>query len=143
MNSKLASSVVAGLAFSTSLAGGVQAKCGEWDNLQQIQRQHIPQLQSCAHQGDSKAQIQLARLYRLGINVKPDSVEAAKWYKIAAIQGNAEAQFHLGVMYLEGVGVTENSAEALRWISRAAQQKHSAATEVYNYILHHDGPLEC
>lgn len=143
MQAKFLPAIATGLAFSTGLAGGVYAECSQWNNQQQIQRQHIPQLQLCARQGDSKAQTHLARLYRLGINIKPDSVEAAKWYTEAANQGDAEAQFNLGVMYLDGIGVTENSAEALRWISRAAQQKHSAATEIYNYILHHDGPLEC
>lgn len=143
MKAKLIPLLVTGLAVSTNLAAGVQAACDQWNDQQQIEHQQIPQLQFCALQGDLTAQIQLAKLYRLGINVKPDSVEAAKWYKAAADQGNAEAQYHLGVMYLDGTGVTEDSTEALRWISRAAQQKHSGATEVYNYILHHDGPLEC
>lgn len=142
MKGKLIPTIATGLALSTSLAAAVQAECGQW-NGQLVERQHISQLHLCARQGDSNAQIQLAEHYRLGINVKPDSIEAAKWYTAAANQGNAEAQFHLGVMYLEGIGVTENSAEALRWISQAAQQKHSGATEVYNYILYHDGPLEC
>ncbi len=142
MKCRMISAFATGLVLSTSLAGGIQTQCTNRDDNHTIQQQ-IMALKICAMQGDTQAQTQLARLYRLGINGAPDNIEAAKWYRAAARQGNAEAQFHLGVMYLEGIGVTENSAEALRWISRAAQQNHAGATEVYNYILHHDGPLEC
>ncbi|MEA3276148.1 MAG: tetratricopeptide repeat protein [Pseudomonadota bacterium] len=94
-------------------------------------------------QGNARAQLYLATLYRTGAGVEADECEAANWYERAARQGVAEAQFHLGLMYLEGVGVTENSDEALEWISRAAEQGFGDALDVFNYMLNHDEVLAC
>lgn len=131
--------VISSLVLSTaSIANAVQAEC-----FQQQQEVSKKRVYECAVRGDRKAQTYLARMYRLGLGVTSNQTKAAEWYKKAAHQGDPEAQFNLGVMYLDGVGVTENSTEALRWIARAARQKHTAALEIYNYILNNDGPLEC
>ena len=37
------------------------------------------------------------------------TIEAAKWYRLAAEQDHAGAQFNLGVMYHEGQGVQADS----------------------------------
>jgi TPR repeat protein len=72
------------------------------------------------------AQLRLAAAYGSGRGVKPDIVEAAKWYEAAANQGNAEAQNNvrgignLGICYDSGIGVAKDQ-------SRAAQQYEEAA----------------
>ena len=133
--------VISGLVLSsTSFAGSHQVDCFQKTMSSQSARQ---QLYESARRGDPEAQTQLGRMYHLGLGVPSNPGHAANWYKKAATQGDAEAQFNLGVMYLDGIGVTESSTEALRWISRAAKQKHGTATQIYNYILNNDGPLEC
>ena len=37
-----------------------------------------------------------------------NTVEAAKWYRLAADQGYAEAEFNLGQLYAEGRGVEKD-----------------------------------
>lgn len=131
--------VISGLILSsTSITNAAQAEC-----LQHQQEASKKRVYECAVRGDRTAQTYLARMYRLGLGVSSNPAKAAKWYKKAAHQGDPEAQFNLGIMYMDGIGVTENSTEALRWIARAARQKHTAALEIYNYILNNDGPLEC
>ncbi len=71
-----------------------------------------------------RAQLRLARMCQLGEGLAQDELEAAFWYREAAIRAVPEAQFQLGLMYLEGLGVTEDVDQALRWISRAAAQGH-------------------
>lgn len=133
--------VLSGLILSsTSFASSHQVDCFQKTKYTQPNRQ---QLYDSARRGDPTAQTELGRMYHLGLGVPSNPSHAVIWYKKAASQGDAEAQFNLGVMYLDGIGVTENSNEALRWISRAAKQKHGTATQVYNYILNNDGPLEC
>lgn len=113
------------------------------NNTQKVSFSFLHQLEHSADQGDATAQVELARIFQMGLGVRSNLVKAAIWYKKAAAQGHADAQFNLGLMYLEGIGVTANSNEALHWISEAANQKHDSATEVYNYILNNDGPMEC
>ena len=51
-----------------------------------------------AEQGDAEAQKKLGYLYRYGHGVPKDGVEAAKWYRMAAVQGDVVAQFTLGLI---------------------------------------------
>lgn len=100
-------------------------------------------LEPFAQEGNARAQLYLATLYRTGNGVEEGEYEAAKWYEKAAESGVAEAQFHLGLMYLEGLGVTEDTGQALEWISRAAQQGFGDAIDVFRYMLNHDEALDC
>jgi len=103
----------------------------------------VLKLRPLAEQGNVRAQLYLATLYRTGMGVKEDEYEAAKWYGAAARAGIAEAQFHLGLMYLEGVGVTEDTDEALEWMSKASRQGFGEAVDVFQYILNNDEVLNC
>lgn len=93
--------------------------------------------------GESEAQLELAKRYHVGDGLPESPRDAAHWYRRAAHQGIAEAQYQLGAMYLEGNGVTEDSVEALRWISLAAEHAHPQARVLYEYILTHDEALDC
>lgn len=53
---------------------------------------------------DSNEQFHLGRRYTDGDGVPKDTMEAAKWYRMAAEQGHTEAQFCLGRLYDKGGG---------------------------------------
>ena len=44
-------------------------------------------------------------MYRLGLGVSKDYVEAVKWFRKAAEQGYARAQYSLGVSYANATGI--------------------------------------
>ncbi|MBT4890338.1 MAG: hypothetical protein HON65_12375 [Rhodospirillales bacterium] len=83
------------------------------------------------------------RLYREGVGLKTDLVEAEKWFEKAANLGHAEAQNDLvviqeklGLMYYEGQGVKQNSNEAIKWFHKAAERGNifSQTRLAYIYI---------
>jgi TPR repeat protein len=75
-----------------------------------------------AEQGVADAQVRIARAYSVGVRVKQDYAEAARWYLKAAEQGKAVAQQELGLLYELGQGVEQNYSEAARWYRLAAEQ---------------------
>ena len=83
-------------------------------------RIHLEDLK--AEAGDANAQYRLGRKYAIGVGVKTDFKEAARWYRKAAEQGDAKAQSYLGAMYGIGRGVKEDSKESLKWYQKAAGQ---------------------
>lgn len=71
---------------------------------------------------------------------RADYVEAAKWYRIAAMQGNAEAQFQIGLLYQLGYGVAKDSMEAAKWFRLAAEQGEPLAQGILgNMYFHGEG----
>jgi len=66
-------------------------------------------------------------MYDDGRGVSQDSVEAARWYRLAGNQGHAPARYRLGVMYELGHGVAQDHAEAAAWFRLAANQGHADA----------------
>ena len=85
----------------------------------------IPVLQKRAEQGDKKAQFQLARCYRLGMNVEKDHEKAVEWYTKAAEQGDPWAQIELGNIYYFGDCVEKDYLKAVEWYTKAAKQERS------------------
>jgi len=63
--------------------------------------------------------------YAYGEDVPRDTVEAAKWYRKAAVRGHAEAQHKLGCAYHLGEGVARDQAEAVKWVRMAAEQGYA------------------
>ena len=51
-----------------------------------------------------------------------DYVNAAGWYRKAALNGHADSQYRLGFLYELGLGVPKNYKEALSWYEKAANQ---------------------
>lgn len=75
-----------------------------------------------AEQGDPKAQLAVAGLYRNGRGVARDEAASLRWYRAAAEKGLAEAQFELAKAYDTAVGGPRDPFEAVRWYRLAAQQ---------------------
>ncbi len=82
-------------------------------------------LQESAEYGDEKAQFQLARCYRLGIDVEKNIEKAVEWYTKAAEQGDPWAQIELGDIYYFGNCVEKDYSKAVEWYTKAAKQKWS------------------
>ncbi len=61
------------------------------------------EFRSLAEKGHTKAQLHLGIMYEMGLGVKQDYPEAAKWYQKAAIQGDREAQKKIVEMRKKGL----------------------------------------
>jgi S1-C subfamily serine protease len=83
-----------------------------------------------ANRGDVQAQINLADIYYHGRGVPPDSKEAVKWLKSAAVQGDSIAAYQLGVIYKLGYGlpaVPRDRDEAALWYQIAVNRGNREA----------------
>ena len=78
---------------------------------------------------DAPAMTLLGEIYRDGLVVRQDLVEAARWYRLAAGLGDKNAQFQLGVMLLED-GEAKDKAVARGLFEKAGAQGHAGA--LYN-----------
>ena len=117
-------------------------------------RKAMEWFRKAAEQGDSKAQLAVARGYRYGSGVAKDERRAKELYSKAeaglrklAEQGDAEAQFALfDVLSTIGDGAadvtnetqakvwlkTKAGVEAVKWLKKAASQGHQPAQEGLN-----------
>ena len=91
--------------------------------------------------GDLEAQALLASIYERGScafrpqncyarknQLRPDLVQAVKWYRVLAEQGDHATQMKLGSIYMTGRGgVPLNYGEAAKWYRLAAEQGDVAA----------------
>lgn len=76
-----------------------------------------------AEKGNALAQVQIAKMHRMGLGVSKDVREAKKWSRLAAKQGNADAQAMLGSLYYKADG--GESADVVRaymWYDMSAGQ---------------------
>ena len=89
--------------------------------------QSITELKSKAADGDTQAQLALAKAYHFGEGVPKDEAQAVQWLEKAAEHGDITAQVNLAGAYQGGVGVPKNYAAALRWYTKAAEQGNPAA----------------
>lgn len=87
-----------------------------------------------AEQGDVDAQLHLGMKYELGIGVRQDYAEAAKWTRKAAEQGHAAAQSALGMMYLLGLGVRQDYAEAKEWYGKSCDNGEQHGCDRYREL---------
>ena len=98
----------------------------------------ITEVKSCevaAEQGDIDAQIALGGMYSLGMGVKQDVSQAAKWFQKAAEQGDVEAKLQTGLRYQKGIGAAVDYDKALTWLEKAAKQRHSGGQYFYGMLL--------
>ncbi len=81
-------------------------------------------LRKAAAKGVDRAQCHLGELYRDGCEgvLQSNSLEAEKYFRLAAEQGYAEAQEALGTMLHDGAGIPLNKEEAAQWYRKAAEQ---------------------
>ncbi|NCB75025.1 MAG: sel1 repeat family protein [Clostridia bacterium] len=85
-------------------------------------------MKKLAEDGDSYAQHLLGKLYRDGIAVISDWVEAQYWFAKAANQNVAVSQYALGKLCLTNDVEVRDTEQGLRWLKAAAQNgSHYAA----------------
>lgn len=81
----------------------------------------IDLLRPIAETGDPESQNAVGEILSEGKKgVAIDTIEAAAWFRKAAIQGYGAGQVNLGLMLENGLGVIRDEAEAARWYRRAA-----------------------
>jgi TPR repeat protein len=73
-----------------------------------------------AEAGEAWGMIDLGAMYRDGLGVAKDEVQAVSWFRKAAEAGNALGMASLGWMYEKGLGVERDYAQALSWYRKAA-----------------------
>jgi uncharacterized protein len=80
-----------------------------------------------ARAGDQDAQISIGADYETGANTaRKDAVEAARWYREAALVGNVEAQYRLAKLLASGAsGITADPAGGLKLLESAAAKGHA------------------
>jgi len=93
--------------------------------------------------GDAEAQLNLARMYYEGEGGDRDTLQAARWAKLAADKGNVGAQALLGHLLFEGDGIKrepvvglmfltiarDRAAPSQLWIFEMQEEALSVATE--------------
>lgn len=72
-------------------------------------------------------QFRLGEIYRTGKGVARDTVEAANWYRQAAMRGHAESQYRLATMVEDGSAGANDPREALLYYSMAMHAGHKLA----------------
>lgn len=83
---------------------------------------------SDAMAGNVNAQHELGFAYYTGQSCLPKSrVEAAVWFKKAALQGHTDAMFYYGHCLRDGQGVPEDKVLASYWYAEAARRGHTNA----------------
>ncbi len=95
-----------------------------------IESGDLDQLLELARRGSAAAENSLGLLYAQGDDnqaIKPDDVEAARWFTKAAEDGNVPAQYKLSLLYWGGHGVYKDVHKAYFWavLARAGGQEGS------------------
>jgi uncharacterized protein len=123
-------SIVLGLLMPLGVSAALREESSS-QTTNQIQSERsvseFASLRGTAGNGNAVAQYKLGSLYMNGSDVQQNYVEAAKWFKLAAVQGLAEAQFDLGYLYQEGKGVTKDYIASASYYRAAAEQGHPTA----------------
>ena len=90
-----------------------------------------------AEQGESRAQLELGEMYRIGYAGHRNDVEAVKWLRLASDQGKAEAAYRLAFIFQGG-----NPVEAARWYRLAVDHGHTGAMVNLGYLYREDRGVE-
>jgi len=89
-------------------------------------------LLAAAGQGDAEAQYYLGHFYRKAGFGEHDYVNAAKWFRAAAIQNHSDAQFELASLYARGTLDAEDSIDkALMWLFVSKRSNNFEDKEPY------------
>ena len=84
-------------------------------------------LLSAANQGVSDAAYELGQIYRDGIGLDSNELEAVEWFRIGARAGHPGSQKIMGSLYEQGIVVEEDMARAYFWYSLASVNGASKA----------------
>ena len=82
-----------------------------------------------AEQGYAPAQVRLGDI----LDKAEEDVDAAAWYRKAAVQGNAAGEYGLGQMYLKGEGIKKDVEQARIYVLRAAEKGNLEAVTMMMY----------
>src|SRR3990167_1357482 len=70
--------------------------------------------------GDAKSQFELGQLYQAGVAVAKNTVQAIRYYELAATQQEIRAEYNLGLLYLAGDTNPVNYEKGIDWLLDAA-----------------------
>jgi hypothetical protein len=73
--------------------------------------------------------------YEDGKGVPEDWIEAAKWYRKAAVRDNASGEFRLARAYQFGIGVPQNRKLAIEWFQKAGFLGNAQARYFAQHLL--------
>jgi hypothetical protein len=90
-----------------------------------------------ARAGDTEAQLSVAIDYESGINqARKDPVQAARWYREAALAGNLEAQHRLARLIARGApGLTADGVAAIKLLKDSADKGYAPSQNEYGMRL--------
>ncbi len=127
---KFARSAVLGLSLLLAGAGSAFAVDQKVYALPFVKKMQL------AKAGDAEAKMAVAEAFELGQGTKLSAVDAAKWYREAALAGNLDAQFKLARLVNKGApGLKSDKAAALKLIQAAAQKGHAPSENLYGIML--------
>ncbi len=78
-------------------------------------------LKKSCDSGNAKKCFKLGHIYRDGVGVNINYINAIKYYLMACENGYPEACNNLGVRYINGQGAKENKAEAVKFFAKACE----------------------
>ncbi|MCU6435198.1 sel1 repeat family protein [Undibacterium sp. Jales W-56] len=85
-------------------------------------------LEQAAKAGDSEAAFLFAEaLYKGTLSLKPNSLQAWKWYELSANKDNAKASFMLARMAKYGEGIAKDIVLSVQWLKKASEQGNAQA----------------
>lgn len=82
-----------------------------------------------ALEGEIRAQVAIAGMYRFGEGRPMNFAAAARWYKRAADAGDPIAQLNYAELLETGRGIARDRTAALMWYDRAARQGNDWAAK--------------
>lgn len=94
-----------------------------------------PNLLELAKENDSKAQLQIGRMYANGDGVPKNPAEAVKWISLAANSDNADAIALLGNFYAEGFGLTKDQKKAVELYKKSIDRGSNRGMVLYGNAL--------
>jgi uncharacterized protein len=108
------------LAFSLVLQLPVSAQESPFEGMP------VSKIHTLAKAGDDDAKMALGEAYERGRDVEASLLEAARWYREAALSGNLEAQYRLAQIVLKGTkGLKQDTVSALKLFETGAAQGHA------------------
>lgn len=119
---------------------GLKSKLNEFFQSEPIkwfesekQATEIQKMIEMAEQGELEMKYKLGLIYNERIYpsiVSQDPLQAANWYRKAALSGHVKAQFELGQCYRTGYGVPINEEKAIFWYSKASKAGDEEASKM-------------
>jgi uncharacterized protein len=100
--------------------------CVVWAQESPFEGLPVSKIRTLAKAGDDDAKMALGEAYEIGRDVDPSPLEAARWYREAALAGNLEAQFRLANIVIKGTkGLKQDVPSAIKLFETAAAQGHA------------------